>query len=287
MAARTAVSVRLTDDATMRELNHRFLRIDELPHRTLQRKDWKLTASGVPERVPELKPYEASLYWKLFPANKTETTLSELRGHFADDLQEVEGLLYKDAAQGGWFAGDPRWTRATWIVVGALVGVLGFLVAAMLGGYTGWGLAGLAMVPAGLAQVVGAFFMPRRTAAGSRLLDQALGFRLYMTTAERYRQQFAERENISTAFLPYAIVFGCVERWARAFQDLDQAQRESGWYGSGGWQALALSQSLQDFNDHLGATLAAPPPSSGGSGSGFGGGGFSGGGGGGGGGGSW
>ena len=29
MAARTAVSVRLTDDATMRELNHRFLRIDE------------------------------------------------------------------------------------------------------------------------------------------------------------------------------------------------------------------------------------------------------------------
>src|SRR5207244_13216859 len=55
------------------------LHMDELPHRTLQRKDWKLTASGVPERVPELKPYEASLYWNLFPANKTETTLSELR----------------------------------------------------------------------------------------------------------------------------------------------------------------------------------------------------------------
>ena len=118
------------------------------------------------------------------------------------------------------------------------------------------------------------------------MVRRVLGFRRYIETAEVTEAKFDEQVKLFTRYLPYAIVFGCVERWAKAFEGLGTQPGQTGWYGPGGWQALALSQSLSDFNSHLGQTLAAPPPSSGGGGSGFSGG-FAGGGGGGGGGGSW
>jgi uncharacterized membrane protein len=108
-----------------------------------------------------------------------------------------------------------------------------------------------------------------------------------MTTAEKYRQQFAEKAQIFTQLLPYAIVFGCVDRWAKAFAGIDMSATNNNWYaGSAPFQAALLSSSLQSFNSGLSSAIAASPPSSGSS-SGFGGGGGSGGSGGGGGGGSW
>ena len=116
-------------------------------------------------------------------------------------------------------------------------------------------------------------------------MHHALGFRLYMTTAEKYRQQFAEKAEIFTQLLPYAIVFGCVSRWAKAFEGLDTSA-SSGWYvGNRPFQAAFLAGNLESMNSSLSSAMASTPASSGSSG--FGGGGFSGGGGGGGGGGSW
>jgi uncharacterized membrane protein len=128
--------------------------------------------------------------------------------------------------------------------------------------------------------------MPQRTAAGRELLQHTLGFRLYMTTAEKYRQQFAAKADIFTQLLPYAIVFGVVSLWARAFEGLDTSAA-SGWYvGSTPFQAAVLASSLESLNASISSAITYTPPSAGSS-SGFGGGGFSGGGGGGGGGGSW
>jgi len=107
-----------------------------------------------------------------------------------------------------------------------------------------------------------------------------------MNTAEKYRQQFAEKAEIFTQLLPYAIVFGVVDRWAKAFEGIDTSGASNGWYvGNAPFQAALLSSSLQSMNNNISSAISASPPSSG-SGSGFGGG-SSGGGGGGGGGGSW
>ncbi len=51
-------------------------------------------------------------------------------------------------------------------------------------------------------------FMPKRTQKGAELNWQIKGFKLYMETAEKYRQQFFEKENMFEKLLPYAIVFG-------------------------------------------------------------------------------
>ena len=103
-----------------------------------------------------------------------------------------------------------------------------------------------------------------------------------MTAAEKYQQQFAEREKIFTAYLPFAIVFGCVDRWAHAFRDIDVAAATAGWYvGAQGLNALAFSSNLQNFNSTVASSITYSPASSGSSGfSGGGGGGFGGGGGG-------
>ena len=126
--------------------------------------------------------------------------------------------------------------------------------------------------------------MPAKTAVGAELLRRTLGFRRYMDVAEKDRARFAERENIFSTYLPFAIVFGCVDRWARAFAGIDTAAQTAAWYsGTSAFNAAQLSSSLQGFSSDLGSAIAATAGSSGGSG--FSGG--AGGGGGGGGGGSW
>src|ERR1700730_12711251 len=132
----------------------------------------------------------------------------------------------------------------------------------------------------------GFLFRRQRTAAGRDLLQHTLGFRLFMTTAEKYRQQFAAKAQIFTQLLPYAIVFGCVSLWAKAFDGIDTSGSNSWYVGSGPFQAALLSSSLESMNSSISSAITYTPPSSGSS-SGFGGGGSSGGGGGGGGGGSW
>jgi uncharacterized membrane protein len=121
------------------------------------------------------------------------------------------------------------------------------------------------------------------------MLSRVRGFRrLFDEGDEDLRARFAEQHHIFSEYLPYAIVFGCTQKWARAFEGLDAEQLgTTQWYGGhANLNALVLASALDDFGTAATGTLYASQPSSSG-GSGFGGGGSSGGGGGGGGGGSW
>jgi len=114
---------------------------------------------------------------------------------------------------------------------------------------------------------------------------RVLGFRRYITTAETDRQRFNEQAGIFAEYLPYAIVFGAVDRWARAFRDIDTVATTAAWYvGATAFDAPTFSHNLESFSSSVSSTITSTPASSGSSGFS---GGFSGGGGGGGGGGSW
>ena len=122
------------------------------------------------------------------------------------------------------------------------------------------------------------------------MLRRSLGFRQYLATAEQDRLKFAEQANIFATYLPFAMVFGCVDKWARALQDIDMQAATQGWYtGYSPFNAVLFSGNMMSFSNQLSSVIVSTPPSTGGGSgsSGFGGGGFSGGGGGGGGGGSW
>lgn len=65
-----------------------------------------------------------------------------------------------------------------------------------------------------------AVLMPKRTQKGADLLWKVKGFELYMKTAEKYRQQFNEKENIFEKYLPYAIMFGLTKQWIKAVETI-------------------------------------------------------------------
>jgi len=246
-------------------------------------KDWTLKWKEA--EVTSLLPFEKTLLDGLF-AGRQQVKLSELKGTFAPTLRLAEGQIYSDAMSRKLFTSRPDRARAGWGCLGIGLILLGCTLAFLLGVAFGWGLIGAAVISVGMVLTVTFRSMSQRTAAGHELLQHTLGFRLYMTTAEKYRQQFAEKAQIFTELLPYAIVFGCVTQWAKAFEGIDTSA-SSGWYaGTGPFQAALLASSLESMNSSISSAISYTPPSSGSS-SGFGGGGFSGGGGGGGGGGSW
>jgi len=247
------------------------------------KKDWNLTKTA--KAPDDLLPYERIVYDGLFDG-RDGVLLSELRTHFSTELRGAEAALYRDSVAHGWFARRPDFIRNMYGLIGFGMFVLGLVVAWLLGTSFGLGLVGVAIAALGLLVMPVARVMPAKTAAGAELLRRALGFRRYMEVAETDRARFAEKENIFSEYLPYAIVFGVVEKWARAFAGIDTAAQTATWYvGGSPFSSSALSENLQGFSGSLGSAIAATPGSSGGSG--FSGGGGSGGGGGGGGGGSW
>ena len=249
----------------------------------LGKSDWLLTWKGA--QADDLQAYEKTIIDGLF-TGRNQVSLSTLKGTFAPTLKKAEGQLYKDLTSRKLFSSRPDQVRAVWGCLGIGVLVAGVAVTALLGVAFGWGLVGLAVVIIGVVLTITFKSMPQRTASGRELLQRTLGFRLYMTTAEKYRQQFAEKAQIFTQLLPYAIVFGCVTQWAKAFDGIDTSTSNSWYVGNAPFQAALLASSLESMNTNIASAITYVPPSAGSS-SGFGGGGFSGGGGGGGGGGSW
>jgi uncharacterized membrane protein YgcG len=299
-----------------------YLTITELPATGIfGKKDWSLTRTDGKAHPEALQDYERTIFDGLFGYGAMDVTqravvsliqrfsdrvgaaeatkaafqptptdvvkLSELKEHFYTTLAKAQRELYTDSVARKWFAADPQRVRQiyTALGLGALI-VAGFLVL-WLGSSFGAGFIGLGAVVPAVALLGVASRMPRKTRAGAELFRRTMGFRHYMEIAEKERQRFAERENIFSDYLPYAIVFGCVEKWARAFSDIDAVAATSSWYtGStlGAFSASDLSNNLSSFSSQVSSTIASTPGGSGGSG--FSGGG-SGGGGGGGGGGSW
>jgi hypothetical protein len=294
-----------------------YLRIEEIPKKGWRgRPDWRLVK--LKESDHGLLEYEQKLFDGLFgaepvvedddepaapprpdapgtkatvlPPGIDQVRLSQLRTHFAAKLQAVQDSLYDDMTKEGWFLARPDKIRMRWHVWGFLLLDGGIAATVALAAWTHAGLLGIPLVLGGLFLMRGAHLMPRRTAKGTGMVRRVYGFRTYIDTAEKQEARFQEQENIFSKYLPYAVVFGLTEKWARAFQHLgdeEAAMASGGWYvGSRAFTMAAFTSSLSSFTTVSAGTIAAAAPSSSSGHSGFSGGG-SGGGGGGGGGGSW
>lgn len=244
-------------------------------------------------RLEKLKPADAELleYERLLLEGLFEdggdVLMSSLKNKFYSDLAKVKEALYKQVVGADkFFAGNPEKARTIHLVAGCVVTAIGWFATFLLGAELGAAIVGVPIILAGLALIVLSRSMPRRTVKGRETFRRALGFREYMVVAETDRQRFYEEENIFEKYLPYAIVYDTVEKWAKAFEGLDgQPAQTSGWYvSSHAFAPLAFSNSISSFSSSLSSAISSTPGGSGGSGFS---GGSSGGGGGGGGGGSW
>jgi len=263
----------------------RYLVIEELEKKWfLGKADWRL--KRLPEQADGLLPYERSLLDGLFE-DGDEVELSDLRKKFAARLQKVKDALYDDVVRRKWFLSRPDRMRQTWAGIGVAALLAGIGLTVLLAWRTTFGLLGVPLVIGGVLLLVGAKRMPARTATGTAMTRRVNGFRRVVETADEHLAKWAEQENVFTRFLPYAVVFGVTDKWAKTFESLGDVQRgDMSWYvSSRPFAYAAFADSLDSFAVTTSGVISSTPSGSGGSG--FGGGGFSGGGGGGGGGGSW
>jgi len=129
--------------------------------------------------------YETRLKDALFE-DGTSVKLSDLKNKFHEDLAKVKSDLYEETAHVlRLFPSSPDTVRHIYQAVGIGTAVAGGLLAAFLGSAFGGALIGIPFVAGGFSLALLSPTMPRRTAPGSALYRRCLGFRLYMTTAER------------------------------------------------------------------------------------------------------
>ena len=133
------------------------------------------------------------------------------------------------------------------------------------------------------------------TRLGRRIMDEAEGFRLYLSFAEKDRLEILnppeETPELFEKYLPYALALGVENQWNKKFARILERAAEDGnyqprWYHSRSW----VSSDITHLGSSLGSAFSGAISSAStapGSSSGSGGGGSSGGGGGGGGGGGW
>jgi uncharacterized protein (TIGR04222 family) len=260
-----------------------YLVIHEIPKQGwFGKPDWRLLQlDGPPDGLMQ---FERTLLAGLF-RDGSEVTVSSLRTTFVERLHKVQEALYRDAMAAKWFRARPDKVRTLWTALGilAILAAAGAWVA--LVAFTTWGWLGLPLLVGAVVLALVARRMPARTARGTAMLRRTRGFRTVIATAETHMSRWAEQENVFTRYLPYAVVFGLTDKWAKAFEGLADPAQTTFYVSSRPFVAHEFASAIDGFTVTTGGTLATAPAASGSSG--FSGGGFSGGGGGGGGGGSW
>lgn len=213
-----------------------------------------------------------------FPDGPVDMYLSRLKesGKLPGLVGSFSSEIGKSLAQRGYFVEDPGKIRLMYLAGGIGVGILGFFMRSMA----------LPIIVSGVVIVVIGWFMPKLTAQGARARDHVLGFRRYLSVAEKDRLEFHNAPNLEPTtfekYLPYALALGVSDEWTKQFAGFYAEKAQSSWYSSS-TGTLSLGTFAKDMSTFVESAGTSLSPSGGASG----GGGFSGGGAGGGGGGSW
>jgi hypothetical protein len=176
---------------------------------------------------------------------------------------------------------------------GAII-VAAAVVAAFTALTTLFGMSISALVPGAFALAASPLVVPTaatiRTAKGRDLWSRIGGFeRMLSTPSSKQRFDFSGRQELYTAYIPWAVAFGCADAWAKKYRTEVGAEPPvpayfAGYY-AGAHTGDYVSSMVHDFNATVSSSISAYQATQSHS---SGGGGFSGGGGGGGGGGgSW
>ncbi|MCE1178386.1 MAG: DUF2207 domain-containing protein [Micrococcales bacterium] len=201
--------------------------------------DWVLTLTN-PAPDDLLLPLERQLLAELFRRGDV-ASINELKRHGFDiTMREAQVGLYREVVDRGWYRKHPRERNRRLarlgillllVGIGAVVGGL-YVIGRSIGTDQQWGVP---LLTGGVGSVLGAALLiwggrgrTPRTAEGSAARVQAMAFEKYLATAEAGQIRFEEARDVFSRFLPYAIVFGVAEHWAKVFGDVARQARMSG-----------------------------------------------------------
>jgi uncharacterized membrane protein len=230
----------------------------------------------------KLSASESKLLSGLF-GSKPKIKISSLKNKFYLEIPKVVSAGTDYLAKKKWLVKASRIWQIIYLILGLIIIVFGFI------GIVISPVFGISVILTGAIIFVFSFLMRSRTKEGAELLRRIKGLKMYMEKAEKYRQQFNEKENIFERFLPYAIMFGMTKLWISKMKQIYGEDYFNTyhpvWFIGPNFASFNVDQvasEISAMSSHMSSTISSSPSSSG-----SGGGGFSGGGGGGGGGGGW
>ena len=242
----------------------------------------------VKEPGAELPPFERLLMERLFRGHGDEVSVSDLKQEFFRNIEDLKKSAFEELERRKLFGANPLAVTQKYRMAGFAICFVGAGIA-LLASKIGLVEGNSPVIAAFLAGVVVFLFapcMPVKTVKGVKALGAIRGFEEFLSRTEKDRLERMKDANLFERCLPYAIALGVSERWAKAFEGIQQEPPR--WYVSRGgfdtFRPAAFHHSLDTALSSMAAAMQSSPRSGG---SGFSGGGGSGGGGGGGGGGSW
>lgn len=193
-------------------------------------RDWLLTRSDRPA-YDVLDPTEEALINGLFHGAPA-VRMSQLNTQALQSLRETEVTFYREAVQRGWYRRHPQQQGGGGCFVIGAGAVLAALFLAVRHTWPGT-LAAVLVLGASVLLTRALRGRTPRTAEGTAVRIQALGFKKYLQTAEAAQFKFEEAAGIFSRYLPYAMVFGVAQHWAKVFGDVARRAQASGWSGDG------------------------------------------------------
>ena len=282
---------RLPDDALVATLLHQaergLTRLEQV-----EDEHWRIEGTGTAQQWMETDPVSRLVATRLGvnePGGTFEADGSVSAGETLQALQKELGPTAKQWAINDGLLVSVGSERLHQVLV-ALAGLVGVVLSFTHPfGFTMVAVPFLAVVVGGAALFTTGVGT-RRTPRGREVWARSAGFRrLLSTPSSETRFDFSAQKELYTAYIPYAVAFGCAAAWAEKYRRATNeappqptwypvASTGGGWFGGGGGGFGSFESSL---SSSISAYQATQSSSSGGGG----GGGFSGGGGGGGG--SW
>ena len=193
--------------------------------------------------------------------------------------------MYDEVVQRGWFRAAPERQRRAVAGLGTGLVVVGLASGWFFGLVRSVGTdqdGGFSLgIPSGIVLAAGLVvagllvrLLGKRMAATHRRgrrpsWPSRCGFKQYLATAEASQIRFEEAQDIFSRYLPYAIVFGVADRWARVFDEVAAAAAAAGhsldvptWYvfsggGFGGFPGIASG--MDCFSTTAAGTFTSTP----------------------------
>lgn len=199
-----------------------------------EKPDWLLARSNRPAGQ-ELARFESLLLHALF-SHGPQIRMSDLSGRHGQALKDAQVELYREVVNQNWYKDHPRAGGKGVGCLGVVMLVVGIPLMLLLGvggmqagSPIGWIAGGLVVASAIALLVFGGRGRTPRTAEGTAVRIQTLGFQQYIATAEANQIKFEEAADIFSRYLPYAIVFGLADRWAKLFGEVAKRAKHEGY----------------------------------------------------------
>lgn len=239
-------------------------------------KDWELIKL---KDFNGLKVWEGDFIEEVFNKNQS-VKISELENKFYQHLPKLKKSLYQLLVEKDYFPVSPQKTRLVYSLAAIALIFLGLIVMPFFGG--GLNIAFLAI--SGIIIIWLGQYMPRKTKTGTKIYQDILGYKMYLSVAEKARIKFSnapeKKPEVFEKHLPYAMVLGVEKKWASLFKNIYLTK--PGWYEGNftTFNSLVLINTLNNFNYSAKNIIASQASGAAHGNSGFSGGGFGGGGGG-------